>query len=131
MTNLEFKYQNLKRAYLRLAEACRAYDGQDDMIRDSVIQRFEFTYELCHKTLQALMKYEGTSLDNTFPRTIFKVAYRNQLIEDERVWIQLLEDRNRTSHIYDEKLADEIAARVVAQYVTAIGKLVEKLDTLL
>ena len=37
--------------------------------------------------------------------------------------LSLLEDRNCTSHIYNEKLADEIAKRIVDKYVDAIGEL--------
>lgn len=106
------------------------YDGKNDIVRDSLIQRFEFTYELTHKTLQEFMKYLGVTLENSFPRTIFKKAYVNNLISDDLVWISLLEDRNSTSHIYNEKLADEIATRIVDKYVVAIGELVENLEKL-
>ncbi len=40
------------------------------------------------------MKYLGVTLENSFPRTIFKKAYVNNLISDDKVWINLLEDRN-------------------------------------
>jgi nucleotidyltransferase substrate binding protein (TIGR01987 family) len=76
------------------------------------------------------MKYLGVTLENSFPRTIFKKAYVNNLISDELVWISLLEDRNSTAHIYNEKLADEIADRIVSKYVGAIGELVENLEKL-
>lgn len=125
MRSLDFKYKNLERACLRLEEACDVYDGKNDMIRDSVIQRFEFTYELTHKTLQELMKYEGVTLQNSFPRTIYKKAFANGLIADEKLWINLLEDRNKTSHMYSESLADEIAYNIKANYLNAIKLLVE------
>lgn len=127
MRSLDFKFVNLEKACNRLKEACDVYDGKNDMIRDSVIHRFEFTYELTHKTLQELMKYEGVTLENTFPRTIFKKAYANGVIEEEKVWIRLMEDRNATSHIYNEKLADEIADRIKHQYIQVIEKMVESI----
>ena len=107
------------------------YDGKNDIIRDSLIQRFEFTYELTHKTLKEFMKYLGVTLENSFPRTIYKKAYVNNLISDDQVWINLLEDRNCTSRIYNESLADEIAKRIVDKYVDAIGELVNNLEKLL
>ena len=70
MRSVEFKYMNLKKAYLRLKEVSDLYDGSNDIIRDSLIQRFEFTYELTHKTLKEFMKYLGVTLENSFPRTI-------------------------------------------------------------
>ncbi|MEG0086675.1 MAG: nucleotidyltransferase substrate binding protein [Niameybacter sp.] len=122
---------NLEKAYNRLQEACDVYDGQNDMIRDSVIQRFEFSYELSHKVLCEFLKYEGVTLPNTFPRTIYKKAYVSGLLEEEKVWLQLLEDRNATSHIYNEKLADEIAGRICTIYVQEIGGLVKKLKEMI
>ena len=131
MRSIDFKYMNLKKAYDRLLEVSKLYDGKDDIIRDSLIQRFEFTYELTHKTLMEFMKYLGVTLENSFPRSIYKKAYVNNLISNDKVWISLLEDRNSTSHIYSEDLADEIANRIVNEYVDAIGELVNNLEKLL
>ncbi|KAI3349118.1 nucleotidyltransferase [Clostridium botulinum] len=127
MKSVEFKYMNLKKAYGKLVEVSKLYDGKDEIVRDSLIQRFEFTYELTHKTLKDVMKYLGVTLENSFPRTIYKKAYVNNLISDDKVWINLLEDRNSTSHIYNESLSDEIANRIVTYYVKAIGELVENI----
>ena len=66
---------NLKKAYNKLVEVSNLYDGKDEIVRDSLIQRFEFTYELTHKTLKEAMKYLGVTLENSFPRTIYKKAY--------------------------------------------------------
>lgn len=131
MKSVEFKYMNLKKAYNKLVEVSNLYDGKDEIVRDSLIQRFEFTYELTHKTLKEAMKYLGVTLENSFPRTIYKKAYVNNLISDDKVWINLLEDRNATSHIYNEALSDEIANRIVTQYVEAIGELVINLGKIL
>lgn len=131
MRSIDFKYMNLKKAYSRLKEVSDLYDGENDIIRDSLIQRFEFTYELTHKTLKEFMKYLGVTLENSFPRTIFKKAYVNNLISDDKVWINLLEDRNSTSHIYNENMSNEIANRIVNKYVDAICELVENLEKLL
>ncbi|SHH85762.1 nucleotidyltransferase substrate binding protein [Clostridium intestinale] len=131
MRSVDFKFINLKKAYSRLKEVSDIYDGKNDIIRDSLIQRFEFTYELTHKTLKEFMKYLGVTLENSFPRTIFKKAFVNNLISDDKVWINLLEDRNLTSHIYNENMADEIADRIVTKYVSAIEELVENLGNLL
>lgn len=127
MKNREFKYMNLKKAYGKLVQASELYDGEDEIIRDSLIQRFEFTYELTHKTLQEFMKYMGVTLEDNFPRTIFKKAYVNNLISEDKVWIRLLEDRNATSHIDSESLANEVAGRIKGEYVEAIGELMVNL----
>lgn len=122
---------NLKKAYGKLKEVSDIYVGKNEIIRDSLIKRFEFTYELTHKTMKEFMKYLGGTLENSFPRTIFKKAYVNNLISDDKVWINLLEDRNSTSHIYNENLANEVADRIIKYYVNAIGELVQNLEKLL
>ena len=58
---------------------------------------------------------------------VYKKAYANGILKDEKVWLSILEDRNATSHIYSEKLADEIEERICTLYVQAIGDLVEEL----
>lgn len=131
MRNVDFKLMNLKKAYVKLKEVSDLYDGKNEIVRDSLIQRFEFTYELTHKTLKEFMKYLGVTLENSFPRTIYKKAYVNNLISDDKVWISLLEDRNSTSHIYNENLASEIAERIVNNYVDAVGELIVNLEKVL
>ncbi|MBW6411599.1 HI0074 family nucleotidyltransferase substrate-binding subunit [Clostridium weizhouense] len=131
MRNIDFKYMNLKKAYDRLIEVCKLYDGENEIIRDSLIQRFEFTYELTHKALKEFLIYSGVTLENSFPRTIYKKAYVNNLISDDQVWINLLEDRNKTSHIYNEELVSDIANRIVSRYVEAIGELVSNLGKMI
>ena len=128
MRSLDFKLLNLKKAYTRLSEACERYDGTDDFIRDSVIRRFEFTYELCHKALREFMKYMGMETDSSFPRHIFKAAYANGIIGDERLWIAMIEDRNRTSHIYSEELTDAVAKRIKDEYVHAVRELIGSIE---
>lgn len=128
MTNLEFKLTNLKKAHAKLVEACDLYQPGDELIRDSMIQRFEFTYELTHKTLQEFIGYMGITLENKFPRTIYKKAYQNGIVNDEGVWLSLMADRNATSHIYSEGLANEVASRIQSQYVTAIGHLISNME---
>lgn len=128
MTSLEFKLKNLEKVYKKLVEVSDMYDGENEIIRDSLIQRFEFTYELTHKTLREVMKYLGVTMENSFPRSIYKKAFVNGLILDDKVWIALLDDRNSTSHIYNEELAQEVALRIVDRYVDAIGELVDNLN---
>lgn len=77
------------------------------------------------------MKYLGVTLENSFTRTIYKKAYSNNLISDDKVWINLLEDRNATSYIYNEDLSYEIENRIVKYYVKAIGELIDNLESVI
>ena len=128
MKSLDFKLENLKKAYRKLCDVCDVYDGKDDIVRDSVIQRFEFTYELSHKTLQEFMRFMGVNMENKFPRNIFRTAYANNIIDDDKLWIKIMNDRNHTSHIYSEDMSDDIAFRIVNEYLPAFDKLITKIE---
>jgi nucleotidyltransferase substrate binding protein (TIGR01987 family) len=94
-------------AVARLCEAVTL--PETDIVRDAAIQRFEFTIELVWKTLQLYLEYEG--LESSGPRAVLKRAFVMRLIPDldeADVWLRMLDDRNLTSHAYDETLAVRI-----------------------
>lgn len=79
---------------------------KDELDKDGVIQRFEFTYELLWKALKIYLEREGVEVKT--PRENFKEAFRIGLIDDEDIFLDLIEDRNRTSHTYDKAVSEEI-----------------------
>lgn len=74
--------------------------GFADVYLDIVIKRFEFTYEMAWKALKRNLSFLG--IEAKSPRMVFKEAYIQNLIEDEDVWLSMIEQRNISSHIYDE-----------------------------
>lgn len=89
-------------------------EARDELDRDGVIQRFEFTFELCWKTLKLILDYEG--FDCQSPRSCLKEAFRRGYIVDSEIYLDMLEDRNRSSHIYDEKTSIEIFEHIEEIY---------------
>ena len=96
--------ENLGRALDRLNEALQ--EERTEFMIDATIQRFEFCIELFWKTLKRQLEYEG--IEATTPRETMKHAYKNGWLREETLWIDMLDDRNRTSHIYNEEMANEI-----------------------
>jgi len=84
---------------------------KDEFIRDSVIQRFEFTYELAWKMLKLRLEAEG--IDARTPRQTLQEALQAGFIEDGNAWSELQKNRNLTSHTYDESLAESVYGYVV------------------
>ena len=121
------KFENYKNALARLQEGMSQYDGENDLSRDGLIQRFEFTFELAWKTLKAIFENEGLTGINS-PKTVLREAFSAGLIEDDELWLAMLNDRNSTVHIYSEKLAIEICNNVQGKYINEFGKLAEKLE---
>jgi nucleotidyltransferase substrate binding protein (TIGR01987 family) len=88
-----------------------------DRDRAGVIQAFEFTFEQCWKALQRIAAAQGIAAAS--PRQALEAAVRLDLIraDDEDAWLEMLRDRNMTSHLYQEAIAVEIAQRVVDRYL--------------
>ena len=121
------KYEKYLQAVERLSEAVQDYEKTPiESIKDGVIQRFEFTTELAWKTLREYLIDQGYVELNS-PKSVLNQSFVIGLFSDERVWLNIINDRNITSHIYDEKTADEIFQRIKNQYVEEFEKLKSKL----
>jgi nucleotidyltransferase substrate binding protein (TIGR01987 family) len=109
-TKIELDFKKLGKAIEALSLIIGKPVQEDRVIIDATIQRFEFTIELFWKLLQHILESKGVLVQ--YPKDVLKEAYRGHLIDQEEIWLSMLKDRNLTSHTYDEKLADEIFARV-------------------
>lgn len=121
------KCEHFCNAVERLAEALTEYAASpaSTVIRDGVIQRFEFTFELAWKSLREYMEDQGASMEAVFSKQVFKAAYAAGLIHDERAWVNMLTARNLTSHVYDESTADTIARDICETYLPTLQALAE------
>lgn len=115
------KYENYYRALEKLKDALKR-DDSDDLVLDAVIQRFEFTYELSWKLIKLYLSYSGIAEVRT-PRAAFKEAFAAGVIREGDVWIDMLDDRNRTSHTYDEGQARNIYNEIKTKYIAAFDDL--------
>lgn len=99
----------LGRALERLREAL-AQPEDNPLAIDGTIQRFEFAIELSWKALRRLLTREGVT--TTTPRETLRAAFQAGWLADEGAWLQVLRDRNETSHTYNEATAKRIYANV-------------------
>ena len=117
MDKMQEKYEKLVQAVHRLDEAIADYDQMGlDSIRDGVIQRFEFCAELAWKTMREYLLDQGFS-DINSPKAVIKQAYAFGMIQDQQAWLDLQNDRNLTSHVYDEETAKVIFERIENQHL--------------
>ena len=110
LEKIENIYADFKKALGRLKEPLNKDLSKGDIIIDGVIQRFEFTFELTWKLAKAMLNYNGIEADS--PRPVIKEAFKANIIKDGQSWIDMLEDRNKTSHIYDEDQAFKIYNKI-------------------
>ena len=111
---IEALYGDFNKALLRLRESLQEDLSKGSIVVDGTIQRFEFTFELAWKLARSILLYNG--IEAEAPRTVIKEAFKVKLIADGYEWIDMLEDRNKTSHIYDEKQALKIYEKIKAQH---------------
>lgn len=125
--------QALERAAGILSEMGRAISSlalaleqpKTEFTRDAAIQRFEFSFELGWKSVQALAKLEGQ--DTSSPRTAISMALRNRWIDEETPWLDMLDSRNLTSHTYHEATAEQVY-KSLPEHQSALRKLHTKLQ---
>ena len=117
MTSNKLDYSSLEKAVSTLEVSLISYESgkdsmqpeQRDIMRDGVIQRFEYTFELAWKTIKRYLEMYGLEkVDKLNNRDLFRAGFENGLIEDASLWFDYLTDRNQTSHIYDPIVAAEV-----------------------
>jgi len=121
--DLVYALNKLETAFTRLQQA--AGRVVDDLDRDGVIQRFEFAFELLWKTAKIFLEYEGFRCAG--PRSCIKEGVRREILSEGEVLLDMLEDRNKTTHIYDEHTAEEIFERIKNRYVPVIASNIRQL----
>ncbi len=117
---------SLGKALLRLEEAIKI-THPNPLIIDGTIQRFEFVIELYWKTLKRLLAAEG--IEANTPKDALKQAFQIKWLTDETAWLQMLNDRNETSHIYNEATALRIYNDIKQNY-KELAAVYQKLMTL-
>lgn len=128
MNKLEEKRNKFSDAIKRLGEGIKDYEThQLDSIRDGVIQRFEICAELAWKSTREYLIDMGYT-DINSPKSVMKTAYSDGLIDNESEWIDLLNSRNLTSHIYNEETAKVVFSKIAGTYIVLFEQLLSKLE---
>ena len=116
---LNDKLANFSKALLRLKEGL--LESGYALSLDGTLQRFEFTFETSWKAMKKFLLVEG--FDCASPRDCLKKAFQSGYIKNEKIWLDMIKDRNLSSHIYDEKDAKAIYDRVKQNYKSEFEKL--------
>lgn len=128
MSRAAEKTAQLQSAVSRLKEAIAEYEQtHSQAVRDGAIQRFEFSAELAWKATQDYLEEQGY-LDVHSPKAVMRKAYLEGLITDEQGWLSLLDARNKTSHLYDDIVVDQIYQQIQGTYLPLLDALMGRLE---
>lgn len=122
-----FKLERFNKALTQLEEVVAIENPSERYVIDSTIKRFEFTFELCWRTLQYFLGEQGIEVYT--PKMIFQEAYTYHWLDQEDAWLKMLKDRNMTSHVYHQEIADEIYQNIKI-YTPLIRKAYHKIKDL-
>lgn len=123
----EVALSQYNRALDRLQEVVAL--SETDIIRDSLIQRFEFTYELAWKSMFYWMRDQGEKVPE-MQKPIIQAAFRCELIVSPEIWEEMKDQRDETSHTYNEAKAVSVSAFVRSVAVREFEELRAKLNGL-
>ena len=115
-------FESFKKSLQRLDEVLK--EEKTPTTRDAAIQRFEFTVELAWKSIQQFLRSQKIICRS--PNECLQESFKFGLIEDNPLWLKMIDDRNLTSHTYNEELVDQIYNRL-PQYVDILKKLKSEL----
>ena len=91
--------------------------------RAGVIQAFEFTFEAVWKLLKAVAERDGLAAES--PRRALIAGYTLGVIQDEALWLAMLNDRNLTTHTYHHQVAARIFEAIRDRYAPALLRATE------
>ena len=133
---MALKLGTLKRALHTLEEAIELYREQEGnqklklAIQDSVIQRFEYTYELAWKAMKRWIS-DNVNPESAEPvysrKELLRLAARCGLIEDPLRWFDYHEARNVSAHTYNEANANQ-AFQAALALVDDVQYLINRLE---
>jgi nucleotidyltransferase substrate binding protein (TIGR01987 family) len=121
------RLQSFRKAFAQLSNAVEIAETRElsELEKQGLIQAFEFTHELAWKTLKDFLESRGEagiygSKDAT------RKAFATGLIEGGETWMEMIQSRNRSSHTYNEAIANSIAEAVTGDYIGAFAKFEER-----
>lgn len=124
----EQRFSNYQKA---LAQLQKFIDKGDlsELEKQGLIKAFEYTYELAWNTIKDFLEFKGQT-DIYGSRDATRKAFELGIIEDGESWMDMLKSRNRTSHTYNEEVAEEICKAVFDVYYSLFLQLKTKLENL-
>ena len=118
-------------AVYRLDEAVQAMNDYPHMtvVRDGVIKRFEFTYDMAIRCLRSRLREAAHPEAGRFGyRTVIRYSADAGMLDDPEAWIRYTNSRQNASHGYNEPVAISVAA-AVPQFAVDARRLLYRLQS--
>jgi len=122
------RFDNYQRA---LAQLTKFIDKGElnELEEQGLIQAFEYTHELAWNVLRDYLREQGNPNIHG-SRDATREAFKLELIRDGDSWMDMIRDRNQTSHTYNQETAQAIANNITGRFFTLFVMLQEKMRSL-
>ncbi len=123
------RFENYQKALSQLNSAVTLLRklGLSDLEKQGVIQTFKFTYELGWSLLKDYLQWQG--IENIVgARDAIRESFKSGLISEGHAWMEMLQDRNRSVHTYNEKTANAILENIDRKYLAGFKSLKQVFD---
>ena len=109
----EQRLANYSRALNQLTKAVKLADERllSNLEEQGLIQAFEFTHELAWNVMRDYFAYQG-NFEINGSRDATREAFNKGLIATGEGWMEMIKSRNKSSHTYNEEVAEEIVESI-------------------
>ena len=120
----KYRFTNFSRAFTLLRDGLEpGVEALNQLEREGVIQRFGYTFESAWNTLKDRLEYDGIVLHTVTPRSVIRQAFQSGLIGDGETWLDMLTDRNLSSHTYDAARIEAVLRNIHDRYLALLNDL--------
>ena len=123
------KYENFCKALNNLKEIQKEIPPYSTVVQTGMVSLYEICFEQAWKAMKEVLENNGYSQHKIgSPRTIIKMAYQANLIDDEDCWLEALRDRNNVAHSYNEEIANNIIKDSKEKYIAMFEGLQREIE---
>jgi len=122
------RFENFEKAFHKFSEAIAEFESLDDLSKEGLVQRFEYTFELAWKTTKDYLEHK--EVEAKYPRDTIKQAFKYELIDNGEIWMEMLTQRNLLTHTYDEDNFNKALNQIRNSYFPEVKKLYNTLNKL-
>ncbi|MCO5250321.1 MAG: nucleotidyltransferase substrate binding protein [Candidatus Kapabacteria bacterium] len=124
----QLRFGNYCKALESLNKGATHFDKLNELEKDGLVQRFEYTFDLAWKVMQDYIVELGYN-DIKGPRPVMTQMATNGLI-DPFIWEEILEARNSLSHIYDETVSRKYLQQIISDFLPEFNSFKSKMQNI-
>ncbi|CAA6813007.1 MAG: Nucleotidyltransferase [uncultured Campylobacterales bacterium] len=126
------RFDNYKKALLQLKSAVELSTKRDlsALEKQGLIQSFEYVHELSWKVLKNFLEHRGSTEQIFGSKDAVRQGFRNNLLDTDKDWMNMIKSRNLCSHTYNESVTNEIVDEILFNYIIRFEEFERKFESI-